>query len=100
LEQLLRDRLSYQDPLPFEFRVIETILINVLNSLQSEMESILPHIERLLLSLEDENIDNTKIKLMLQYNKRLNRFHKKVTAIEDAISDVLEYGKFGPWDSQ
>jgi magnesium transporter len=71
---------------------MESILISVVSSLQSEMDVLSGLVTNLLAHLE-EHIDRDKLKELLQYSKRLARFEQKTLNIRDAVLEVLEEGK-------
>jgi magnesium transporter len=71
---------------------MESIMISVVSSLQSEMDVLAGMVTNLLAHLE-EQIDRDKLKELLQYSKRLARFEQKTLTIRDAVLEVLEEGK-------
>ncbi|KAI9598006.1 hypothetical protein BDF19DRAFT_433243 [Syncephalis fuscata] len=89
LQEKLRNPGGTYGTLPFEFRAIESILISVVSSLQSEMDVLSGLVTNLLAHLE-EQIDRDKLKELLQYSKRLARFEQKTLNIRDAVLEVLE----------
>ncbi|KAF9578213.1 magnesium ion transporter [Lunasporangiospora selenospora] len=89
LEEKLRMSTSAAGGLPFEFRALEAILISVVSSLQSEMEVLVHFVSNLLAQLE-ENIDQNKLKELLQYSKKLSRFESKTLLIRDVFVEVLD----------
>ena len=70
---------------------MESILISVVSSLQSEMDVLSGLVTNLLAHLE-EHIDRDKLKELLQYSKRLARFEQKTLNTRDAVLEVLEEG--------
>ncbi|KAG0339194.1 magnesium ion transporter [Podila humilis] len=89
LEEKLRMSTSAAGGLPFEFRALEAIFISVITSLQSEMEVLVHFVTNLLAHLE-ENIDQNKLKELLQYSKKLSRFESKTLLIRDVFVEVLD----------
>ncbi|PVU94786.1 hypothetical protein BB561_002252 [Smittium simulii] len=89
LQELLKNTNSKNENLSFELRALESILILVVNSLQSEEQVLINLIQNLMAYLE-ESIDRTKLKELLQYSKRLSRFEQRVINIRDAIEEVLD----------
>ncbi|KAI8055324.1 Mg2+ transporter protein cora-like protein [Syncephalis plumigaleata] len=89
LQEKLRNPGGTYGSLPFEFRAMESILISVVSSLQSEMDVLSGLVTNLLAHLE-EHIDRDKLKELLQYSKRLARFEQKTLNIRDAVLEVLE----------
>ncbi|KAG0255145.1 magnesium ion transporter [Actinomortierella ambigua] len=89
LEEKLRMSTTAAGGMPFEFRALEAILISVMSSLQSEMEVLVHFVSNLLMHLE-ENIDQTKLKELLQYSKKLSKFESKTLVIRDTFVEVLD----------
>ncbi|RKP22591.1 hypothetical protein SYNPS1DRAFT_25618 [Syncephalis pseudoplumigaleata] len=89
LQEKLRNPGGAYGSLPFEFRAMESILISVVSSLQSEMDVLSGLVTNLLAHLE-EHIDRDKLKELLQYSKRLARFEQKTLNTRDAVLEVLE----------
>lgn len=89
LQERLRPNSAAAQTLPFEFRALESILISVVSTLQSEMEVISSLVSKLLVQLED-TIDRDKLKQLLACSKRLFEFEQKVLNIKGAIEEVLE----------
>ena len=55
------------------------------------MEVMVNLVSKLLTDLE-ESIDREKLKLLLQYSKKLSKFEQKTLMIRNAIVDVLDQG--------
>ncbi|KAG0239136.1 magnesium ion transporter [Actinomortierella wolfii] len=89
LEEKLRMSTTAAGGMPFEFRALEAIFISVLSSLQSEMEVLVHFVSNLLMHLE-EDIDQNKLKELLQYSKKLSKFESKTLLIRDAFMEVLD----------
>ncbi|KAJ1655811.1 Pre-mRNA-splicing helicase BRR2 [Dispira simplex] len=89
LQENLRSGSGRSNGLPFEFRALESTLVSVVTSLQSEMQVVTSMVTNLLAHLEDK-IDREKLKELLQYSKRVAKFEQKVLNIRDAIVEVLE----------
>ncbi|CAG8547195.1 10268_t:CDS:2 [Paraglomus occultum] len=89
LQEKLRMGFAAAGGLPFEFRALEAIFISVISTLQAEMEVLVNLVSKLLTDLE-ENIDREKLKLLLQYSKKLSKFEQKTLMIRNAIVDVLD----------
>ncbi|KAJ1918207.1 magnesium ion transporter [Mycoemilia scoparia] len=75
--------------LPFEFRALESVLISVVERLQSDEEVLLNLVQNLLAYLE-ESVDRTKLRELLQYSKRLSRFEQRAGNIRDALEELLD----------
>ena len=58
------------------------------------MEVMVNLVSKLLTDLE-ESIDREKLKLLLQYSKKLSKFEQKTLMIRNAIVDVLDQGSQG-----
>ena len=74
-------------------RVLESIFISVVASLHAEME-VLAHSVMDLLSHLEEDIDQTRLKELLQYTKKVGRFESKTLLIRDVFEELLDTGKF------
>lgn len=80
---------SNQQPLPFEFVVIETILQSTLQELQDEFDHMAPSIEAHLTILE-RFVHWDKLKTMLECKKRVALFHERISSLRNCIAEVLE----------
>ena len=76
-------------PLPFEFVVIETILQTTLQGLQDEFDHMAPSIEDHLTILE-RFVHWDKLKTMLECKKRVALFHERISSLRNCIAEVLE----------
>jgi magnesium transporter len=76
------------ESLPFELRVVESILLSVCIALQQEFDTFVPKIEESLKDLEGR-IHWDKLKILLECKKRINHFKNRVDNIRDCIGDVL-----------
>ncbi|EGC34161.1 hypothetical protein DICPUDRAFT_56024 [Dictyostelium purpureum] len=76
-------------PLPFEFRVFESILDLVCRKLDLEFRRMQSLIEKEL-QLLNENPEHNLEELLLYHKKGLNQFEVKIKEIIDAITDVLQ----------
>lgn len=86
LELVLRHPLSNT---PFEFRVLEAILINITMSLEAEMKNHASTCSRILSELE-EDVDRSKLQELLIRLKRLSSFHQRTALIRDVLDDLLD----------
>lgn len=92
----LQERLnSSKESLPFEFRALESILISVTSSLQSELDVLEGPVNKLLGDLEDsvdieESVNGEKLRDLLKFSKKLAKFEQDVLSIRDALEEVLD----------
>ncbi|CAD6649856.1 XXYS1_4_G0021220.mRNA.1.CDS.1 [Saccharomyces cerevisiae] len=77
------------DPLPYEFRALETIFISALSNLTSEMKVLLTICKGVLQDLEF-SITRNKLRFLLGQNKKLSSFNKKAVLVKDMLDDLLE----------
>ncbi|KAF9917666.1 magnesium ion transporter [Lobosporangium transversale] len=73
----------------YEFRALEAIFVSVVASLHAEMEILVHFVTKLLASIEEE-IDQNKLKEMLQYTKKVSRFESKTLLIRDVFEELLD----------
>ncbi|KAG0239544.1 Mg2+ transporter protein cora-like protein [Mortierella sp. GBAus27b] len=73
---------------PFEFRALESIFIAVIASLHAEMEMLVLSVTNLLGHLEN-NIDQLKLKELLQHTKKVSRFESRTLLIRDVFEELL-----------
>ncbi|UCS23660.1 uncharacterized protein HLK63_M07227 [Nakaseomyces glabratus] len=78
-----------KDPLPYEFRALESIFISALSNLTSEMNVQVTICKGILQDLE-YSITRDKLKFLLGQNKKLSNFYKKTVLIRDMLDDLLE----------
>ncbi|KAJ5143498.1 uncharacterized protein N7515_002285 [Penicillium bovifimosum] len=76
-------------PLPYEFRALEAVLISVTSGLEEEFNGVRDPVVRVLRALE-EDIDRDKLRHLLIYSKKLGTFEQKARLVRDAIDDLLE----------
>ncbi|CCE65511.1 hypothetical protein TPHA_0L01580 [Tetrapisispora phaffii CBS 4417] len=77
------------DNLPYEFRALEAMFISTISNLASEMKVLITVSEGILQDLE-YNITKDKLKFLLQQNKKLTVFHRKVLLVRTMIDELLE----------
>ncbi|TQS34455.1 hypothetical protein Golomagni_05162 [Golovinomyces magnicellulatus] len=75
--------------LPYEFRALESVLISVITSLETEFEGVRTPVARVLRDLE-EDIDRDKLRLLLILSKKLGTFEQRAKLVRDAIDELLE----------
>ena len=75
--------------LPYEFRALEAVLMNVTSGLEIEFDGVRDPVVRVLRELE-EDIDREKLRLLLIYSKKLGTFEQKARLVRDAIEGLLE----------
>lgn len=74
--------------LPYEFRALEGILVDVTTNLNTEMivhKTVLGNI----LSSLDNTIERTKLRYLLIQSKKLGQFHQKAKLIKDLLDYML-----------
>lgn len=74
--------------LPYEFRALEAILVDVTSNLATEMNVHQTVVQNILSSLES-SIERTKLRYLLIQLKKLGQFHQKVKLINDLLQDLL-----------
>lgn len=74
---------------PFEFRVLEGILISITTYLESEMKSLASNCNQILAELE-KDVDRRKLQELLIRLKRLSSFHQRTLLIRDVLDDLLD----------
>lgn len=75
--------------LPFELRVLEAILVNVMTSLDGELQVHLKTLNEILVGLED-HVDREQLKELLIGNKSVSRFYQRAVLIRDVLEELLE----------
>lgn len=74
--------------LPYEFRALEAILVDVTSNLNTEMQVHKTVLSNILTSL-DTSIERTKLRYLLIQSKKLGQFHQKAKLIGDLLDDLL-----------
>lgn len=74
--------------LPYEFRALEGILVDVANNLNIEMSVRKTVLSNILSSLDD-SIERTKLRYLLIQSKKLAQFHQKAKLIKDLLDYML-----------
>lgn len=74
--------------LPYEFRALEAILVDVTSNLATEVNVHQTVVQNILASLE-LSIERTKLRYLLIQLKKLGQFHQKVKLINDLLHDLL-----------
>ncbi|VEU22353.1 DEKNAAC103505 [Brettanomyces naardenensis] len=77
------------DKLHYEIRALESIFIDMLENLNSEMKVHVNIVNGILKELEDE-VDLAKLKYLLIVSKKLQQFQQKATLIRDLIDELLD----------
>ena len=75
--------------LPYEFRALEAILVDVTANLNTEMAVHKTVLKNVLSSL-DKSIERTKLRYLLIQSKKLAQFHQKAKLIEELFDDLLD----------
>ncbi|SCV03163.1 LAME_0H08218g1_1 [Lachancea meyersii CBS 8951] len=78
-----------KDPLPYEFRALESIFVSALSNMSAEMKVHLTLTRGILQDLE-YSITRDKLRFLLIQNKRLSQFYKKTSLMGEMIDDLLE----------
>lgn len=84
-----QSQLGGSNPLPYEFRALEAVLMSVSTGLETEFEIIGDPVIRVVRDLE-EDIDRDKLRHLLIFSKRLGTFEQKARLVRDAIDDLLD----------
>ncbi|RKP30231.1 hypothetical protein METBISCDRAFT_31080 [Metschnikowia bicuspidata] len=74
--------------LPYEFRALEAVLVDVTMNLSTEMNVHQTVVQNILASLET-SVERTKLRYLLIQLKKLGQFHQKVKLINDLLYDLL-----------
>ena len=72
-------------------RALEAIFLSVVASLHAEMEVLVHFVTKLLAHLE-EDINQHKLKEMLQYTKKVSRFESKTLLTRNVFEELLDQG--------
>lgn len=75
--------------LPFELRVLEAILVNVMTTLDGELQVHLKTLNEILVGLED-HVDREQLKELLIGNKNVSKFYQRAVLIRDVLEELLE----------
>ncbi|EGW34437.1 uncharacterized protein SPAPADRAFT_49480 [Spathaspora passalidarum NRRL Y-27907] len=75
--------------LPFEFRALESILVNVMSYLETEIKLHESSCGVILSELEDQ-VDRHKLQDLLIRSKKLSSFYQKAVLIRDVLEELLE----------
>ncbi|AGO11820.1 AaceriADR049Wp [[Ashbya] aceris (nom. inval.)] len=78
-----------KDPLPYEFRALESIFITALANLTAELRVHLAVTKGALHDLE-YGIDKDKLKFLLVQNKKLSVFHKKSLLMREMMDELMD----------
>lgn len=78
-----------KDPLPYEFRALESIFISAISNLTSEIKVHLTVTRGILQDLE-YSITRNKLRFLLVQNKKLSIFYKKTILVREMLDELLE----------
>lgn len=84
---------SQAQSLPFEFRALEAILQQKVNTLQARLSAVEPVILDALESLVDPKIlsaDRSKLHVLLQSSKSLSELETDIKVLKDALEKILD----------
>jgi magnesium transporter len=73
----------------YEFKALESILMNAVSSLDIELKSQLKALNSILVDLED-HVDRDLLQELLVRNKAMAKFYQKSLLVRNVISDVLD----------
>ena len=90
-EMSKRLKVSHPDAasLPYEFRALEAILVDVASNLTIELNVHKTVLGNILASLDD-SVERVKLKYLLIQSKKLGQFHQKAVLINDLLHDLLD----------
>lgn len=74
---------------PYEFKALESILVNVMTCLETELQLHLKACSGILEELEDQ-IDRDKLRELLVKSKSLTAFYQKALLIRNVLDELLE----------
>ncbi|TID23206.1 hypothetical protein CANINC_003223 [Pichia inconspicua] len=74
---------------PFEFKVLECVLVNVMAILETELREHVSKVEGILNEL-DSQIDRGNLKDLLVYSKALQMFYQKSLLIKNTLDELLD----------
>lgn len=74
--------------LPYEFRALEGILVDVTTNLNTEMSVHKTVLSNILSSLED-SVERTKLRYLLIQSKKIAQFHQKAKLIQELLDHML-----------
>ncbi|EPY50691.1 magnesium ion transporter Mrs2 [Schizosaccharomyces cryophilus OY26] len=89
LQGRLKQSSSDFEFLPYEMMALETILISVVNTLDSELRVLQNLVSDLLADFELD-INQDRLRTLLIFSRRLSGFLKKATLIRDVLDELLE----------
>lgn len=78
-----------KDPLPYEFRALESIFVSALSNMSGEMKVLLTVCKGILNDLE-YSITRDKLRFLLMQNKKLTIFHRKAILVREMLDDLLD----------
>ncbi|CAH6722070.1 mitochondrial inner membrane magnesium transporter Mrs2p [[Candida] jaroonii] len=85
----LESKLKINNNVPFEFKVIESILINIMGYLEAELKTHIENCGSILSDLENQ-VDRKKLQDLLIKSKALQTYYQKVLLIKDVLDDLLD----------
>lgn len=91
LEHNLKTPTKAAHGLPYEFRALESCLVSVVSALEGELTMLRGLVVDLLDGLE-ETIQRDRLKLLLQYSRKLSTFQKRATLVQECLEELLEAG--------
>ncbi|EGV63349.1 hypothetical protein CANTEDRAFT_123505 [Yamadazyma tenuis ATCC 10573] len=85
----LESKLKAPNNMPFEFKVLETILINVMGYLEAELKVHIQNCGAILSELESQ-VDRKKLQDLLIRSKGVQSYYQKVLLIKQALETLLD----------
>ncbi|XP_064385441.1 magnesium transporter MRS2 homolog, mitochondrial-like [Halichondria panicea] len=91
----LKDKLTvtHKDPLPFEFRALEAMLMKMFSLLDGRLSQLEPALREVLNNLLDPrlfSVDRGQLHILLHHSKSLSEFDSLVRDIESTLSEMLD----------
>lgn len=85
----LEMKLKSPSSLPYEFKVLECILISILSYLEAELHAHVSNCGMILSELEDQ-ISRESLQQLLIKLKKLTSFYQRATLIRDVLEELLD----------
>lgn len=85
----LEQKLKVPNNMPFEFKALETILINVMGYLEAELKVHIRNCGTILQELEDQ-VDRKKLQDLLIKLKGVQSYYQKVLLIKQVLESLLD----------
>ncbi|GAA97109.1 uncharacterized protein L969DRAFT_54237 [Mixia osmundae IAM 14324] len=89
LEGNLRHSNKGGNSLPYEFRALDSMLHSAMSALESEVVNVRDLVLDLLESLESDIVAD-RLRVLLQFSRKLAALQKRAKSVQDAINEVLD----------